>query len=101
MLASLPGCPAIICGDEIGKPNDYGYMKEQTRLKQERFANHVIVDDVRDITVVTPPMKKLARFSPKKSTKPLTTIFNARIQYLPRTIPQLFQHTNKIYFHLS
>ncbi|MCA9397474.1 hypothetical protein KC573_01480, partial [candidate division WWE3 bacterium] len=51
LLFSLPGCPSIIYGDEIGKENDSDYMKEQTELKRQRLDAAVeVVDDARDIS---------------------------------------------------
>ncbi len=47
LLASLPGAPAIIYGDEAGKTNDYDFMERQTREKRERGIE--CKDDTRDI----------------------------------------------------
>lgn len=49
MLASVPGNPAIIYGDEIGKTNDVDFMKEQTTMKRELINDNNIADDTRDI----------------------------------------------------
>ncbi len=49
LLASLPGCPAIIFGDEIGKGNDHEFMSNQTSKKRLVSEDKKIVDDPRDI----------------------------------------------------
>lgn len=50
LLASMPGCPAIIYGDEVGKVNDFEYMKEMVDKKKEELKNEVVVVDARDIS---------------------------------------------------
>lgn len=49
LLASMPGCPAIIYGDELGKTNDFEFMKQQTEYKRSWFHLDQIQDDTRDI----------------------------------------------------
>ena len=49
LLLSLPGNPAIIYGDELGKTNEHSFMEQQTRWKRERFGDNSIADDTRDI----------------------------------------------------
>lgn len=49
LLASLPGSPAVIYGDEYGKENDSEYMKKMTADKKALLGTNDIVDDVRDI----------------------------------------------------
>lgn len=49
LLASIPGNPAIIYGDEIAKTNDYENMKIQTQIKRKLIGDEKIQDDTRDI----------------------------------------------------
>lgn len=48
LLASLPGVPAVVYGDEIGKGNDLKYMNTQTELRQIVTGNGALHDDTRD-----------------------------------------------------
>jgi maltose alpha-D-glucosyltransferase/alpha-amylase len=48
LLASLPGIPAVIYGDEIGKENDYQYMITQLEEKRKQGISEVR-EDTRDI----------------------------------------------------
>lgn len=48
LLASLPGNPAIIYGDEIGKQNDIEYMHWQTEMKRLWSGDSDIHHDHRD-----------------------------------------------------
>lgn len=49
VLASLPGTLALIYGDEIGKENDFKFMREFTDKKRKLLNDFSIVDDPRDI----------------------------------------------------
>lgn len=49
LLASIPGCPAIMYGDELGKQNDFGFMKKQAKLKRERVKDRRVKEDSREI----------------------------------------------------
>ncbi len=49
LLASMPGSPAIIYGDELGKGNDFEFMKLQTLYKRDHLGDDSIEDDTRDI----------------------------------------------------
>lgn len=49
LLASLPGSPAVIFGDELAKEYSNTFMKLQTRWKRRRFADPDIAHDTRDI----------------------------------------------------
>ena len=48
LLASLPGVPAIVYGDEIGKGNDLEYMQAQTKLRRTLTGNGQLNGDARD-----------------------------------------------------
>lgn len=48
LLASLPGVPAIVYGDELGKGNDLEYMQSQTELRQLVTGNPQNPSDARD-----------------------------------------------------
>jgi maltose alpha-D-glucosyltransferase/alpha-amylase len=50
LLASLPGTPAIIYGDEIGKENDFTYMKKMAQWKRDHLKDPSIAEDNRDIS---------------------------------------------------
>lgn len=49
LLASLPGSPALIYGDELGKPNDFEYMREQYDTKKKLGQTQTVTHDDRDI----------------------------------------------------
>jgi len=49
LLASLPGKPTIIFGDEHAKEYSNTFMKQQTKWKRVRFADSSIAHDTRDI----------------------------------------------------
>jgi maltose alpha-D-glucosyltransferase/alpha-amylase len=48
LLASLPGVPAIVYGDEIGKHNDLDYMEKQTALRKLITGKADLLADMRD-----------------------------------------------------
>ncbi len=50
LLASLPGSPAVIYGDEIGKKNDFPYMEKIVNWKREHLDDPSIAEDTRDIS---------------------------------------------------
>jgi maltose alpha-D-glucosyltransferase/alpha-amylase len=50
LLASLPGSPAVIYGDEVGKKNDFPYMKKMVDWKRNHLNDSGIVEDTRDIS---------------------------------------------------
>jgi maltose alpha-D-glucosyltransferase/alpha-amylase len=49
LLFSLPGCPAIIYGDEYGKCNDHQYMEEMVEVKKKKLRKDQVAEDTRDI----------------------------------------------------
>jgi len=49
LLTAIPGNPALLYGDEIGKKNDSAFMKKMTRSKIETINDENINDDTRDI----------------------------------------------------
>ncbi len=49
LLVSLPGSPAIIYGDELGKENDYDFMKSKSEEKRKFLKDIKVEDDTRDI----------------------------------------------------
>jgi maltose alpha-D-glucosyltransferase/alpha-amylase len=49
LLASLPGVPAMVYGDEIGKGNDIAYMQSQALLRQKVTGNGKALSDTRDV----------------------------------------------------
>lgn len=48
LLASLPGVPALVYGDELGKGNDLEYMNEQTKVRKIITGQLNLTDDTRD-----------------------------------------------------
>jgi len=88
LLASLPGYPALMYGDELEKKNDMDYMKQETEKK--RAQGVAAQDDTRDIgrgQITTDDLN-----SPDAQTvqNALTKIFTTRAQYpdLATTYPQ-------------
>lgn len=67
LLASLPGLPAVIYGDEIGKENDFDNMKKQHLKKVKLLKDLSIKEDTRDINrgvivdddIITPKSSKI------------------------------------------
>src|SRR5690606_18547583 len=48
LLASLPGVPAIVYGDEIGKHNDLEFLEQQTLLRRVVTGKTDLAADARD-----------------------------------------------------
>lgn len=88
LLASLPGNPALMYGDEIGKANDVAYMKAQTQLKLDVGVR--AEDDVRDIARGQILENDLHTSDSLLIQDTLTEIFTTRAQYLDiaTTYPQ-------------
>lgn len=98
LLASLPGLPALIYGDEIGKTNDIAYMKEQTQLKLGEGVH--AEDDTRDIGRGQITTNDLNTSNAKTIQNALTKIFTTRAQYpdLAVTYPQRVETNQKNIF---
>lgn len=98
LLASLPGFPALMYGDEIGKANDHDYMKEQTQLK--RIHGVHAEDDTRDAGRGQISTDDLNTSNAQNIQNALTEIFTARAQYpdLATTIPQRLELDKKNLF---
>lgn len=79
-LASLPWCPAIIYGDEIGKLNDPEFMKSQTEYKQAWFHLEEIADDTRDINRGFLDEAQLAEEQAQAIYKKISQIFKTRLK---------------------
>lgn len=88
LLASLPGNPAIIYGDEVGKTNDIAYMNEQTQIKMKRGI--AVEEDTRDISRGHIHERDLATPTARELQETLTSIFTARQQFseLATTYPE-------------
>ena len=101
LLASMPGAIQIIYGDEIGKENDFEFMKTMVKIKQKRTNDTSISDDTRDINRGRIQDVDTARVKAKEIYKTLSQIFNTRIRYRNyfQKPPSSFQNINKnIYF---
>lgn len=98
LLASLPGFPALMYGDEIGKANDIAYMKEQTRLKLNEGVH--AEDDARDIGRGQITTDDLNTSNTQNIQNALAEIFTTRAQYpdLGTTIPQRLEPDQKNLF---
>ena len=81
LLASVPGNPAIIYGDEFGKENDFEFMKQMTASKKANEGTHKIVDDTRDINRGVITEKLTSTPKAQKILSEISKIFNARLKY--------------------
>jgi hypothetical protein len=84
----LPGCPAIIYGDEIGKTNDIEFMKLQTARKQERLRGNGVEDDTRDINRGVLVGEDLKSERAVEIYEKLSRIFTTRLEYSQLAILQ-------------
>jgi maltose alpha-D-glucosyltransferase/alpha-amylase len=78
LLASLPGNPAIIYGDEIAKLNDHENMKIQTQVKRKLIDDENIQDDTRDINRGYITQEDCQNPTGVKLFKELSNVFNVR-----------------------
>ncbi|MBN2100462.1 hypothetical protein JW710_01010 [Candidatus Dojkabacteria bacterium] len=78
LLDSLPGVPAVIYGDEIGKENDFDYMKLMTQKKIETSGDKNIKDDTRDINRGQIKNSELMQPHSQKIYSDFCKVFNAR-----------------------
>ncbi len=82
ILASLPGNPAIIYGDEIGKENEIEFMKEQTLYKRERTGDMEMADDWRDINRGVMEPEEIERSKGRRIYRGMTEIFQTRQRFV-------------------
>lgn len=81
LLASLPGNPAIIYGDELARLNDIEFMHHQTTWKRQRFGDSEIADDTRDINRGSiHPQKDMKREGAKYVYEGLSQIYSTRLE---------------------
>lgn len=90
LLASLPGLPALIYGDEFAKKNDFVYMRRQTRLKQRSGTPIRVADDTRDINRGEVSAAELNTPQAKAVSGAIGRIFRARaaISEIATSMPQ-------------
>ena len=90
LLASLPGVPALIYGDELGKENDLSYMKQQTRLKRRSGTAIEVRDDTRDINRGEIRAAELKNLQSRVISREIAKLFSARASKpaLASTLPQ-------------
>lgn len=79
LLASLPGYPALMYGDELGKMNDMDYMYEETEKK--RTLGIAAQDDTRDIGRGLITESDLNTPEAQKIQKALANIFTTRAKF--------------------
>jgi maltose alpha-D-glucosyltransferase/alpha-amylase len=83
LLASMPGSPALIYGDEIGKKNDIQYMRKQTKYKQELTSDPNIENDTRDINRGIIIAEELNCKVGQEIYQMISTVFKARRKMKP------------------
>lgn len=100
LLASLPGNPAIIYGDEIGKENDYDFMEKEREEKEKLLGNKNIEDDTRDINRGIITGSEINDESARSIYKEISKIFNSRKVFSSffATAPELICNENKSLF---
>ncbi len=81
LLASVPGNPAIIYGDEIGKENDYEFMKKCTKSKRKLLNDKSTNDDTRDINRSKIMLKDKNIGKSKLIYNTISRIFQTRLKY--------------------
>lgn len=98
LLASLPGSVQVMYGDEIGKPNDFSFMKKQKLMKQNQMKDKSIVEDTRDINrgILTD-----SEISTKKSQKIYNSIshiltIRKELKGFFKTVPR-FKPNNRLF----
>ncbi len=79
LLCSLPGCPALIYGDEIGKKNDIENLKKLQKRKEETIGK--IIVDSRDINRGVIESGDLNMEKNIKLQKAISDIFNLRLKF--------------------
>lgn len=82
LLGSMPGSPAIIYGDEIGKLNDYEFMKAQTNYKRDWLNDPSIKDDTRDINRGWLDESQIHQPEAKNLYIRIQEIFEARLKHI-------------------
>jgi maltose alpha-D-glucosyltransferase/alpha-amylase len=78
LLASLPGSPAIIYGDEVAKTNDHKYMEKMLQWKRDHLDDETIKKDTRDISRGHISEKLLAKDKTDAIYTQLAKILNKR-----------------------
>jgi maltose alpha-D-glucosyltransferase/alpha-amylase len=79
----MPGSPALIYGDEIGKKNDIQYMRKQTKYKQELTSDPNIENDTRDINRGIIIAEELNCKVGQEIYQMISTVFKARRKMKP------------------
>lgn len=101
VLASLPGSPAIIFGDEIGKLNDYEFMKRQTEYKQQRLEDAQVKDDTRDINRGYLDAAQINQPSSRNLYRHISQIFKSRLKYIEYFATAQVRLSNKDYLRID
>lgn len=82
VLASLPGTMAIIYGDELGKKNDFKFMKKQVVHKEKVLKLEHFSEDTRDISRGTITSKNLIGYNFRITNFLMSKIFKNRLKYI-------------------
>lgn len=90
LLASLPGVPAIVYGDEIGKHKDLDYMEKQTQLRRIITGKQNLEDDTRDANRGTISAQERENLQSLQLYQSFSRIFRARQRFtsIATTFPQ-------------
>ncbi len=83
LLASLPGDPAIIYGDELGKENDREYMTERTAFRMETVGlSKDRATDAREINRGQIDDQQLGADKARRIKEEISRIFKKRREYV-------------------